>query len=88
MTITIDKAYELIFSNMYKGQYSPICIDIDGLYVFAPRPLNIRPNEKYFTGSIFPAVNKKDGTIVSFDISKHYMQSAKTYKLKFKKSKI
>lgn len=60
------------------------CLDYGKFYVFSLAPMDVPDDKRYYTGTIFPAVDKKTGRIFEYDITNDISayNRAKTVKVK------
>ena len=61
-------AYKIL-SKEYPMHKVRSCLDYGKFYVFGMVPLDVEDNQRYFSGTIMPAVDKKNGTIFEYDIT-------------------
>lgn len=61
-------AYKIL-SKEYPMHKVRSCLDYGKFYVFGMVPLDVEDKQRYFSGTIMPAVDKKNGTIFEHDIT-------------------
>ena len=62
------EAYKLL-SKIYPLSKDRGCLDYGKFYVFSLAPIDVPDDKRYYTGTIFPAVDKKTGRIFEYDIT-------------------
>lgn len=50
------------------GFYATEAIEFESFFMFQIRPLWVDKNETYFTGTVYPVVDKRNGKIKEYDI--------------------
>lgn len=58
-----------ILSKEYPMHKVRSCLDYGKFYVFGIVPLDVDDDKRYFSGTIMPAVDNKNGTIFEYDIT-------------------
>lgn len=66
--LDVQQSYEKIISRYPLSRVSK-CLDFGNFFVFFIRPFEIPIKKQYFSGTVFPAVNKKTGAIYNYDIT-------------------
>lgn len=66
--INQDEAYN-IARKKYNFPKLLSCLEFDSFYLFSFAPLLTDVSDGYFTGTIFDAVDKKDGRLYLYDIT-------------------
>lgn len=66
--MTVQEAYKKV-KKKHPFKYGRGCKDYGDFFVFFLAPITIAPNEPYYTGTVYPAVDKKTGRVYDFDIS-------------------
>lgn len=81
--MTADEAYKKILVR-YPFQTVQTCLEIDDFYVFFMRPLGLSKKERCLTGTIFPAVKKKNGEFLCMILLLMLMPISKQKKIDIK----
>lgn len=62
------EAYRIL-SKSYPLNKVRTCLDYGKFYVFSLTPMDVPDDARYYSGTIFPAVDKRTGRIFEYDIT-------------------
>lgn len=66
--MTSDEAYSHLIKKIGLHRIRS-CNDFGDFFLFVISPLDVGDNEDYYTGTVFPAVDKKTGDVFEYDVT-------------------